>query len=58
MKIERAHFVGLSMGAYSSLRVGLNAPHRAISLTLAGIGTGSEPARMAQFPRQRGAQRA
>ena len=49
LKIERAHFVGLSMGAYSSLQVGLHAPHRAISLTLAGIGTGSEPARMEQF---------
>jgi hypothetical protein len=56
--IERAHFVGLSMGAYPSLQVGLNAPHRAISLTFAAVGTGSEPARMAQFPRQRGAQRA
>ena len=49
MKIERAHFVGLSMGAYSSLQVGLHSPHRAISLTLAGVGTGSEPARMARF---------
>jgi 3-oxoadipate enol-lactonase len=47
--IERAHFVGLSMGAYSSLQVGLHAPDRAISLTLAGVGTGSEPARMAEF---------
>jgi 3-oxoadipate enol-lactonase len=47
--IARAHFVGLSMGAYSSLQVGLHAPDRAISLTLAGIGTGSEPARMAEF---------
>jgi 3-oxoadipate enol-lactonase len=49
MMIGRAHFVGLSMGAYSSLQVGLNSPHREISLTLAGIGTGSEPARMEQF---------
>jgi 3-oxoadipate enol-lactonase len=47
--IAQAHFVGLSMGAYSSLQVGLHAPERAISLTLAGIGTGSEPARMAEF---------
>jgi 3-oxoadipate enol-lactonase len=47
--IERAHFVGLSMGAYSSLQVGLRNPDRAISLTLAGIGTGSEPARIAEF---------
>ncbi len=42
LRIERAHFVGLSMGAYSSLQVGLNAPQRALSLTLAGVGSGSE----------------
>ncbi|MGY4629262.1 3-oxoadipate enol-lactonase [Bradyrhizobium sp. USDA 4486] len=40
--IERAHLVGLSMGAYSSLQIGLNAPHRALSMTLAGVGSGSE----------------
>lgn len=49
LRIERAHFVGLSMGAYSSLQVGLHNPDRAISLTLAGVGTGSEPARMEEF---------
>jgi proline iminopeptidase len=43
LQIERAHLVGLSMGAYSSLQVGLHRPERAMSLTLAGIGTGSEP---------------
>jgi 3-oxoadipate enol-lactonase len=42
LKIDRAHFVGLSMGAYSSLQIGLNAPHRALSMTLAGVGSGSE----------------
>ena len=26
LKIAKAHFVGLSMGSYSSLQVGLNAP--------------------------------
>jgi proline iminopeptidase len=40
--IDRAHLVGLSMGAYSSLQIGLNDPHRAISMTLAGVGSGSE----------------
>ena len=39
--IERAHLVGLSMGAYSSLQIGLNAPQRALSMTLAGVGSGS-----------------
>jgi len=42
LKIEKAHFVGLSMGAYSSLQIGLNAPQRALSMTLAGVGSGSE----------------
>ena len=42
LKIDKAHFVGLSMGAYSSLQIGLNAPNRALSLTLAGVGSGSE----------------
>lgn len=42
LKIERAHFVGLSMGAYSALQIGLNAPARALSMTLAGVGSGSE----------------
>ena len=41
LKIDKAHFVGLSMGAYSSLQIGLNAPRRALSLTLAGVGSGS-----------------
>jgi proline iminopeptidase len=41
LKIDKAHFVGLSMGAYSSLQIGLNAPGRALSLTLAGVGSGS-----------------
>src|ERR1700754_5297164 len=39
--IARAHFVGLSMGSYSSLQVGLNAPERALSMTLAAVGSGS-----------------
>lgn len=42
LEIERAHLVGLSMGAYSSLQIGLNAPQRAMSMTLAGVGSGSE----------------
>lgn len=42
LKIERAHFVGLSMGAYSALQIGLDAPQRALSMTLAGVGSGSE----------------
>jgi 3-oxoadipate enol-lactonase len=41
LKIETAHFVGLSMGSYSSLQVALNAPERVLSMTLAGVGSGS-----------------
>ena len=40
-KIAKAHFVGLSMGSYSSLQIGLNAPERALSMTLAAVGAGS-----------------
>jgi 3-oxoadipate enol-lactonase len=47
--IERAHLVGLSMGAYSALQVGLHRPERTLSLTLAGIGTGSEPDEIKAF---------
>src|SRR4029078_4797533 len=39
--IAKAHLIGLSMGAYSSLQIGLNAPERALSMTLAGVGSGS-----------------
>jgi 3-oxoadipate enol-lactonase len=42
LKIDRAHFVGLSMGGYTSLQVALNHPQRVRSLVLAGTGTGSE----------------
>jgi 3-oxoadipate enol-lactonase len=41
LKIAKAHLVGLSMGSYSSLQIGLNAPERALSMTLAAVGSGS-----------------
>src|SRR6201994_1086560 len=41
LKIAKAHFVGLSMGSYSSLQAALHAPDRLLSMTLAGIGSGS-----------------
>jgi 3-oxoadipate enol-lactonase len=41
LNIAKAHFVGLSMGSYSSLQVALNKPERMLSMTLAGIGSGS-----------------
>jgi 3-oxoadipate enol-lactonase len=42
LKIDKAHIVGLSMGGYTTLQVGLNHPSRVRSMTLAGTGAGSE----------------
>lgn len=41
--IENAHVVGHSMGAYTSLNVGIHYPKRCRSLTIAGCGWGSDP---------------
>jgi len=43
LKIEKAHVVGHSMGAYTALHVGINAPARCISVVAAGCGWGSTP---------------
>ena len=42
LSLAKAHVVGLSMGGYTALQVGLRHPQRALSLTLAGTGSGSE----------------
>lgn len=47
--IAKAHIVGLSMGSYSALHAGMNYPGRVLSLTLAGIGSGSERDRQQEF---------
>jgi len=39
--IDRAHVVGLSMGAYATLHFGMRHPERALSLVVAGAGYGS-----------------
>jgi 3-oxoadipate enol-lactonase len=49
LNILKAHIVGLSMGGYTALHVGLNHADRALSLTLAGTGSGSEPDRLEEF---------
>lgn len=41
--VERAHVVGLSMGAYATLQFGLHYPHLCSALVVAGVGTGSPP---------------
>ncbi|WP_315722029.1 MULTISPECIES: alpha/beta hydrolase [unclassified Bradyrhizobium] len=50
--IDSAHFVGLSMGSYSSLQVALNAPDRIRSMVLAGVGSGSDLAQLEAFRAQ------
>ncbi len=52
LKIAKAHFVGLSMGSYSSLQIGLNAPERALSMTLAAVGSGSDLGNLDAFRKQ------
>jgi proline iminopeptidase len=49
LKLPAAHFVGLSMGAYTSLQVALQSPSRVKSLTLAAAGSGFEADRLAAF---------
>jgi len=44
LKIERAHLVGVSMGAASVLQFALKLPACVLSATLVGIGTGSDAA--------------
>ena len=41
--IDKAHVVGHSMGAYTALHVGINAPQRCLSVVAAGCGWGSTP---------------
>ena len=49
LKIDKAHFVGLSMGGYTALMMGVHQPGRALSLTAAGAGSGSERAGGEEF---------
>jgi proline iminopeptidase len=49
LAIEKAHIVGLSMGGYTAVQIGINRPDRALSLTAAGAGSGSERAYMEEF---------
>lgn len=54
LQIPAAHVVGLSMGAFATLHFGMRyarkgAAPRALSLTLAGCGSGAHPAAYAKF---------
>ena len=47
--IERAHVVGLSMGGFATLHLGLRHPERARSLVVAATGYGAQPERREAF---------
>src|SRR5574341_1131630 len=47
--LQRAHVVGLSMGAFATLHFGMTYGYRALSITVAGGGYGSHPAQYRQF---------
>lgn len=49
LNIEKAYVVGLSMGAYAAVQIGLDSPGRALGLVVAAGGSGSEPDRVEQF---------
>ena len=49
LKIDRAHIVGVSMGAFATLHFGFAFPERALSLVVGGCGYGAEPKRRQQF---------
>jgi pimeloyl-ACP methyl ester carboxylesterase len=49
LKIGRAHVVGLSMGGFAALHIGIAYPERARSIVIAGCGYGAEPDKKQQF---------
>jgi proline iminopeptidase len=49
LKIDKAHVVGLSMGGYTAVVLGMLYPGRLLSLTAAGAGSGSERAHTEEF---------
>jgi len=49
LRLDRAHIVGLSMGAFAALHFGMTYGARAHSLTIAGGGYGAHPAQYPQF---------
>jgi pimeloyl-ACP methyl ester carboxylesterase len=49
LRIDKAHVVGVSMGAFASLHFGFAHPDRALSLVIGGCGYGAEPSKRQQF---------
>jgi len=52
LDVERAHVVGLSMGGFGTLHLGLRHPGRARSLVVAGCGYGAQPERQEAFRKE------
>ncbi len=50
--VDRSHVVGLSMGGFCALHLGLRHPDRALSLVVAGTGYGAQPERQEAFRRE------
>ncbi len=49
LEIDRAHIVGLSMGAFTSLHLGLRCPDRTRSITVGAAGYGAHPDKQESF---------
>jgi pimeloyl-ACP methyl ester carboxylesterase len=49
LDVDRAHIVGLSMGGFATLHLGLRHPDRARSLVVAACGYGAQPERQKAF---------
>lgn len=52
MGLDQAHVIGLSMGGFCALHLGLQAPHRTRSLVVAGCGYGATPDARERFRRE------
>jgi pimeloyl-ACP methyl ester carboxylesterase len=52
LDVERAHVVGLSMGGFATLHLGLRHPDRARSLVVAACGYGAQPDRRDAFRKE------
>ena len=52
LEVVAAHIVGLSMGGFAALHLGLNNPDRALSLVVAGCGYGAGEDTREQFQRE------
>jgi pimeloyl-ACP methyl ester carboxylesterase len=50
--VDKAHVVGLSMGGFATLMVGIEHPHRVRSLVPAGAGTGSDRGKRDDFVKE------